>query len=242
VTLDPCSTLDIDVFLGPFAAMLDCFGFDRWHFMDRRTLRGTNWKLAHDAHSDWYHLPVLHRDSFGPQTGNRAHYTSYGPHLRMFRPEPEMPPPPEAHDIYRLQDRQPAEWPVDAMLTGGWLAFPNLTMYPLYRGGRRYMNINQIMPGRHVAESFTVQITLCEDEPDETMRRGAKHIADMVERVVRDEDLATSSRQQRALESGLLPTVCFGRNEGGNQHFHRWFDLVLHTPDDALEALFSQGG
>jgi phenylpropionate dioxygenase-like ring-hydroxylating dioxygenase large terminal subunit len=240
--LDPQSRVDIDAFLGGFGAMLDCFGLANCHFMEQRCLEGTNWKLAHDAHADWYHLPVLHRDSFGPQTGNRTIYTSYGPHLRMFRPEAEMPPPPPEHDLYRLQDEQPSDWPVEAMMTGGWLAFPNLTMYALYREGRRYININQIMPGAHVGQSFTIQTTLSEAAPDDTVIRHARHIADMVEAVVRDEDLPNSELQQRALSSGLLKSIWFGENEEGNQHFHRWFDAVLDTDDAGLASLLSWGG
>ncbi len=242
VILDPDSTLDIDSFLGPFGAMLEGFGFGSWHLLEQRSVPGTNWKLAHDAHSDWYHLPVLHRDSFGPQTGNRALYSYFGAHHRMFRPEPEVPPPLPQNDLYRQRDRVPSDWSIEALMVGGWLIFPNITLYALYRGGRRLLNLNQIMPGSHVGESLTIQLTLCEEQPDEDLRDAARKIADMVEQVVRDEDLANSARQQRALESGLLPKVRFGRNEGGNQHFHRWFDQVIATPDKDLAALFAKGG
>jgi hypothetical protein len=33
------------------------------------------------------------------------------------------------------------------------------------------------------------------------------------------------------------PSVCIGRNEGGLQHFHRWVDRILDTPDNALNEL-----
>lgn len=242
VILNPDSGLEIDGFLGPFGAMLECFGFGSWHLLEQRSVPGTNWKLAHDAHSDWYHLPVLHRDSFGPQTGNRALYSYFGAHHRMFRPEPEMPPPLPQHDLYQMQDRAPSDWSTEALMVGGWLIFPNITLYAIYRGGRRLLNLNQIMPGGKVDESLTIQLTLCEEEPDDELRDAARKIADMVAQVVRDEDLANSARQQRALDSGLLPKVRFGRNEGGNQHFHRWFDRVIETADEDMVALFAKGG
>jgi carnitine monooxygenase subunit len=46
--------------------MLERFGFDSWHVPAQRSLVGANWKLAFDAHLDSYHLPVLHRNTFGP--------------------------------------------------------------------------------------------------------------------------------------------------------------------------------
>jgi len=59
--------------------------------------------------------------------------------------------------------------------------------------------------------------------------------------VVADEDLPMSIRQQRALESGLMPTVCFGRNEGGGQQFHRWIERIMATDDAGLNILFRDG-
>ena len=84
--LDPESTLDIDGFLGDYGAMLEQFGFESWHMLDRRAMKGANWKLAFDAHLDFYHLPVLHRNSFGADVSPQAHYYHYGPHQRLARP------------------------------------------------------------------------------------------------------------------------------------------------------------
>jgi hypothetical protein len=62
----------------------------------------------------------------------------------------------------------------------------------------------------------------------------------LLEIVVRDEDYATGLRQQKALMSGGVSHVMFGRNEGGGQRFHGWLDRLLDTPDDNLNALFAQ--
>jgi carnitine monooxygenase subunit len=239
VILDPDSTLNIDGFLSMFGDMLEGFGFESWHFLQRRTLKGANWKLAFDAHLEFYHLPVLHRNTFGPKIGNRALYHYFGPHQRLVRPSARKSRNLAEHvDLFDLQQRPEVEWPTEALMLGEWIAFPNVSINSFYDGGRGVL-ISQIFPGERVDESFTVQTYLMAEPPDDTARTAAAALCDFLGHVVNDEDLATSIRQQRALASGLLPSVCIGRNEGGLQHFHRWIDRVLDAPDHLLIDLFA---
>ena len=62
-----------------------------------------------------------------------------------------------------------------------------------------------------------------------------------LEHVVRDEDYATGLRIQRALESGALTDVLFGRNEWGGQRFHRFVEALLAAEDAELPAFFAAG-
>ena len=62
-TLDPDSTLDIESYLCGYDSLLEHFGFDGWHLFDQRTIPGPNWKTAYDGYLDFYHLPVLHKDT-----------------------------------------------------------------------------------------------------------------------------------------------------------------------------------
>ena len=62
-----------------------------------------------------------------------------------------------------------------------------------------------------------------------------------LEYVVEEEDYATGLRQQKALLTGNMPHVMFGRNEGGGQRFHGWVDRLLNTDDQALPSLFRNG-
>ena len=241
VVLDPDSRLDIDGFLSSYGDMLEGFGFATWHFVQSRVLNGANWKLAFDAHLEFYHLPVLHRDSFGPKVGNRALYHFFGPHQRLLRPSTtEHRALPEPADLFAQVDRAESEWSTEALMAGEWIVFPHVSINSFYDGGRGVL-ISQVFPGERVNESFTVQTYLMAEPPDEAARAAAGDLCDFLYRVVNDEDLATSIRQQRALASGLLPVVCFGRNEGGLQQFHRWLERILETPDYALNGLFRSG-
>lgn len=241
VVLDPRSDLDIARFLSGFDALLDGFGFADWHFQPRRALPGPNWKLAFDAHNEFYHLPVLHGKSFGTAISNKTLSYPSGPHQRLARPAPtELYRVPDEASLYSLADRPEAEWGIEAMLQGGWIIFPNVGISTFYDGGRGVM-LSQVIPGATVDQSTTIQTYLTAEEPDAAARERIETVCDFVEAVVRNEDLACSFRQQSVLQSGLLDTVHLGRNEGGVQHLHQWVDRVLETPDDKLNALFAAG-
>ncbi len=239
VTLDPDTRLAPETFLAGLDGLLAGFSFENWHFVDRRELKGANWKLAMDAHPDFYHLPVLHRATFGATISNRAQYYFWGAHQRLgLHSENPNFPVPDDHDLMKQAGRPPSEWPVPAMLFGEWIMFPNVSINRFHEGGHGII-ISQIFPGAHVGESITVQTYLLENEPDAETREKALKMLDFLEHVVRDEDLVTSVAQQRVLDSGLLDSVVLGRNEGGLQHFHSWIAAVLATGDDKLSTLFA---
>ena len=49
------------------------------------------------------------------------------------------------------------------------------------------------------------------------------------------------SSAEPALKEGGLDHILFGRNEQGNQHFHKWIDKVLNSDNDKdLNSLFSK--
>jgi phenylpropionate dioxygenase-like ring-hydroxylating dioxygenase large terminal subunit len=236
--LDPDSTLDIDGFLGVFGAMLERFAFDSWQVLGRRTLDGANWKLAFDAHLEFYHLPVLHRATFGSDVSPRAYYYNWGPHQRLTRPAKRGGPAvPEYADLFAQQHLGEEHWTDEAMLLGEWIVYPNVSINSFYTGVRGVL-ISQIFPGATVDQSTTVQTYLVEHQPDDEARAAALKLFDFLGQVVDGEDLPTSFAQQRALGSGLLPSVCYGRNEGGVQRFHRWTERILDTHDSGLNTLF----
>ena len=76
VTLTPNSQLDISLFLSGYDSLLSEFGFDKWHHQKTQRVDGPNWKVAYDGYLDYYHLPILHRETFGTEIGNKANYYS----------------------------------------------------------------------------------------------------------------------------------------------------------------------
>jgi len=239
--LDPTSNLDIDGFLGDFGSMLEQFGLSTWTVLGRRSYDGANWKLAFDAHLDFYHLPVLHRNTFGPDVSPHAFYYHWGPHQRLARPGKRGGPVGTGPaDLFAQQHLPEEAWTVEAMLIGEWILYPNVSINTFYKGGRGVL-ISQIIPGTSVEHSVTVQTYLMEHEPDDEQRAAAQQLFDFLGDVVNGEDLPTSFDQQRTMSTGMLPRVRFGRNEGGLQRFHQWTERILATADADLDDLFRNG-
>lgn len=225
--LDPHAEPAFDAFLHGIDRQLEGFGFADWKYFRTQSFTGANWKLAFDAHLEFYHLPVLHRNTFGAQISNLAQYYYVGPHQRLglvARNEHVL----GLDDVNQLANMPREDWPMNILLFGEWILFPNVSINCFYKGGRGVI-ISQILPGPTVGESTTVQIFLHENAPTGDDLQDATEMADFLGHVVAEEDLPMSRNQQKAMESGLMPNVQLGRNEGGLQHFHLWVERFLST-------------
>ncbi len=239
VILDPNSQLDIRSFLCGYDALLAHFGFESWHLFDSRELEGPNWKTAYDGYLDFYHLPVLHKETFGADMYNRANYYAWGPHQRLATPSSKVVKGPDVED-QDLSTMAEEDWPNEALMGGVWTIFPHISIASFYGGDARGAMISQLFPGKTVGESTTIQFYVMEKEPnDPEVIKGAHDQFDMLKHVVRDEDYATGIRQHKALQSGLIDKVYFGRNEGGGQTFHGWVKKIVDAGDAQLLSLFA---
>jgi phenylpropionate dioxygenase-like ring-hydroxylating dioxygenase large terminal subunit len=238
--LDTRSTLSITDYLCGYDEMLAHFGFENWILFDQRQLPGPNWKTAYDGYLDFYHLPVLHANTFGSDFFNRANYFAWGPHQRLANPSKfaQRTGSTEQIDLSQLPED---DWPIDALLQGVWTIFPHISIASFYGGGGRGAMISQLFPGDTVGESVTTQFYVMEREPaTEAERTGAQEQFDFLKIVVRDEDYSTGKRQHDALMSGQMDHVLFGRNEGGGQVFHRWAERLAQANDAELNAIFAE--
>lgn len=225
--LDPKSELSIESFLSGYDGMLSHFGLESWHLFGKRTIKGPNWKIAYDGYLDLYHLPVLHRETFGPNMSNQAMYWSWGPHQRVVSPS--------RHEM--LNNLPEDQWPTEVLMTGVWTIFPHISIASFWGGGRSVM-LSQLFPGETPDESYTTQYYLMEKVPDGEQALQAEQQFNLLEYVVEVEDYATGIRQQRALKAGGRDHVLFGRNEGGGQRFHGWVDRLLKADDQQVKAMF----
>lgn len=232
VTLDPQSSLDIDTFLCGYDEMLASFGFEDWELFEARTLPSPNWKIAYDGYMDLYHLPILHRNTFGADMPNQALYYRWGPHQRVCSPNPEL---------LELEGRPESEWPTEDLIRSVWTIFPHISIASFDGGGGRAVMISQLFPGDGPLESRTVQnYVMRQLPPNDEVREAAHQQFKLLEHVVRDEDYATGFNQQRALMSRPDATVLFGRNEGGGQFFHGFLDRLIACEDNELRGFFEQ--
>jgi phenylpropionate dioxygenase-like ring-hydroxylating dioxygenase large terminal subunit len=229
--LSPGSEVDFDAFLCGYDALLAHHRLDRCELVGRQEVTGPNWKVAYDGYLDFYHLPILHKDSFGSKIPNRALYDAWGPHQRVSMPNP----------AYRaLADRPEEEWDPASLLAGVWTIFPHVSIAGFDAGGKLYM-VSQLFPGPSADESLTVQNFLASGAPDDERRAKIDEMMRFLEHVVRDEDYFTGKRIQKGVKSGAKSEFLFGRNEAGGQRFHRWVDALVACRDEALPKLLAEG-
>lgn len=227
VSLDSQGTKDLDRYLCGYGEMLDHLGLANCYFAGQQTVDGPNWKIAYDGYLDFYHLPILHKDTFGPDYSNKAIYDAWGPHQRVTAPD---------HRILVLDGIPEDDWPHDKITSGVWTIFPHVSVASFDAGGKLYM-VSQLFPGDSPDTSYTFQNFLATFDPDEEQRGLIAERMEFLLRVVRDEDYYNGNRIQRAIKTGARSHVMFGRNEAGGQRFHSWVDDLLATDSDDLGAL-----
>lgn len=232
--LTPNAEVDFDAFLAGYDEVLGHHEFETCSLVGRQSVSGPNWKVAYDGYLDFYHLPILHRESFGTKISSDALYDAWGPHQRVSMPNPAL---------LDLEHTPEDEWDVASLTSGIWTIFPHISIAEFDAGGKFYM-VSQLFPGSMPGESTTVQSFLIPGSEGgvdpERLKQVQKAMA-FLEQVVREEDYYTGFRLQRALQAGAKESCLFGRNEAGGQRFHRWVDALVASDDDALRTLLRSG-
>jgi len=221
--------IDIDTWLCGYGDYLDALQIADASFVNRQSVGGPNWKLAYDGYLDFYHLPILHKNTFGPDYGNKAIYDSWGPHQRVSSPDDRT---------LAFQDVPEDEWTLKKLTSGIWTIFPHISIARFDAGVPLFM-ISQLLPGAEPGTSTTTQHFLAAEDPTDHLEDIEKQMAFLLH-VVRDEDYFTGIRIGQALATGAKTHVMFGRNEAGGQRFHGWVDRVVGAETNAdLSALLA---
>jgi phenylpropionate dioxygenase-like ring-hydroxylating dioxygenase large terminal subunit len=232
VTLSPDSKLDFDAFFAGYDEMLEFCDFASMNHFGTRILAGPNWKISFDGYVDFYHLPILHKNTFGPDMSPDALFHRVGPHQRVTGPRGNWA---------KLEGRPTSEWP-ESVLTGGvWSVFPHGSIAGFEIDGHKIYQVARVFPGATADESVTyLDFISTAPKTDEFIAAANRQIA-FLENVVRDEDYATGLKIQRTVKTGAKKVLHFGRNEGGAQYVHGWLDALLVTADEDLNELFRNG-
>ena len=208
--LDPASPHQPSALLAGIEALLAEFGLADWTFVESRTIRGPNWKLAFDAHLEFYHLPVLHRDTFGADRSNRALYFYHGPHQPKTRADI-----PVYADLL-AQPTVPAGGPkTESLLAGEWIVFPSVSFNSFYPGGNRGLFMSQVFPASSVGESFTIQTYLAASPPGEQERAQVSGLFDVLEHAVGKEDIPPPLASRRRWRTGYLARCTLAETREG---------------------------
>lgn len=230
VVLTPGLKVDIDDFLAGYDSVLGDLNFGDCYVAGRQELKGPNWKVAYDGYRDLYHIPILHKNSFGADAAYRADYFAFGSHMRMTAPK----------GYAKLADLPEEEWEMKDLVGGVWTIFPNISVAAFDAGGMVYM-VSQMYPGANPGESVTTQNFLHTQPPDEEQAAKVAGVMGFLNAVVGGEDYYTGLRIQKALATGAKEFSLFGRNETGGQMFHKWIQALVDTDDAKLPELLVTG-
>jgi carnitine monooxygenase subunit len=231
--ITPGMHFDIDEYLCGYGEMLEHLDLANCTYVGKQSVGGPNWKLAYDGYLDFYHLPILHKDTFGPTYNNKTINDGWGPHQRNVQPDERY---------LALAELPEDEWQISKMVSGVWTIFPHISIASFDAGGKLFM-VSQLFPGDTPETSVTTQHFLAVDAPDGDRLNIIEKQMDFLLHVVRDEDYYTGNRIQRAVKTGAKSEFVFGRNEGPCQRFHDWVENLIHAETEAdTAALFAGAG
>lgn len=219
VVMTPGVPIDIESHLGGMLADLEAYELDKWHFCGVRQIKGANWKIAYDGYLEGYHFAAAHPETIHPRTfSNIMHFTAHGPHMRVGFPQVGIKESLGAMPRDTWGENENHGY--DFVRT----IFPNVSIF----FAPEITQVAQLMPGP-TPEENTTNLLFIRREPPRDAEDGAaiEGMMDWLSGVVDREDYGLGLKVQKGLSSGALQSVIFGRNERGNQHFHRYVDYYV---------------
>lgn len=231
-TLAPEHYVDVDSYLGGYDDLLAYHRFSEMHHYGTRVLDGPNWKVAYDGYVDFYHLPILHKNTFGPTFPSDAIFHHFGPHQRVTGIKLQK------KDAVRIEGIDESQWPVESMIGGVWNIFPHVAIAGFEVDDAELYQIATLYPGDNADHSMTRLDFVSLTPPTPKFSEKVDGYISFLLSVVRDEDYATGNLIQKNVKTGAKKEFVFGRNEGGAQHIHGWIDRILNASDSDLARLF----
>ena len=221
VILTPGLDIDAPAFLGGMLDDLAALKLESWYYHKQKPMDGANWKVAYDGYLEGYHFQAAHTNTVATRSpSNRAHYEGFGPHIRLGFPQ---------NSIGRLHDLPREQW--GAQENNGYdfirMLFPNFSFFL----APEMCQFAQLFPGATPDTNTTMMNYIFPKKPEsEAELQKLDEMCDFFYQVVLDEDYALGLKVQKGLESGAMTHLTFGRNEPGNQFFHKWVDYYLAEP------------
>lgn len=219
VVLTPGAEADFERFAAPMIDDMAYLDLANCYFVGTRHMKGPNWKVAYDGYLEGYHFAAAHPESIFLRTfSNLMQFDNFGPHLRVGYAQRAI--------VDKLEQIDPSKW--GEQETEGYdyvrTFFPNVSIF----AAPEIIQVSQMIPGDRPNESRT-QMYFVGRNPNPSDEEIAKlnEMADFLAGVVEREDYGAGLKVQRGLASGAMKDVVFGRNERGNQHFHKWVDYYL---------------
>lgn len=157
------------------------------------------------------------------------HFTAHGPHIRICFPHVSI--------AEKLRDVPPSEWFKQENKGFDFVRtfFPNVSIFV----APEMTQIAQLMPGPTPDKNTTRLYYISPTKPEsERAKAELDRMCTFFGDVTYEEDYLVGIEVQRGLKSGARKDVIFGKNERGNQFFHKWVQYYLdesgQTPKPTL--------
>jgi phenylpropionate dioxygenase-like ring-hydroxylating dioxygenase large terminal subunit len=210
--------IDIKTHLGPtMDAILHSYNLDKLEtFKAEGYDEPVNWKIMQDAFVDGYHIQYAHPNTAGKIIHtNILAFDDFGSHARWLAPRKA---------IDRWLDEDPGDRSLTKYVTEAYLLMPNHTLMRLPDDHFELLTFrpHPTDPGRCRME-MRVIVEPQETSPydEQTWNQRWTRNWDILLDVLHNEDFPLLRKAQKALFSGDAGTMVYGRNEVGNQVFHR---------------------
>jgi phenylpropionate dioxygenase-like ring-hydroxylating dioxygenase large terminal subunit len=215
----PGAPIDVAAWMGPEMDEI-LTGYHMEHFeMIRMSSfdEHMNWKVAEDAFVDGYHLKFVHPNSAGPYFYTNIQVVEdFGRHMRAVTPRKVID-----------QIRFTPDAPIDPYVTVGNFLMPNTT---ILRHADHYETLTFVPhPTDPNRCRMDVRLIVPPIKSDEERVLWEKNYDILVKTVIM-EDLPLNRALQETLRGRGLKPLILGRNEMGNQVFHRLYDELMATP------------
>ena len=222
--LTPDLPLDIDAWLGGMTADVAPHKFEDWYFLEAKEMQGANWKIAFDGYLEGYHFATLHTETILKVTlNNLMEFHDFGPHMRVAYGTTNIGIMDDAarNDLWKYEEQG---------FTFVRTLFPNISMYL----GLGLGQIAQLIPGPTPDKNRTILYYVHPRPPkDEEERASLAQTAQFLFDVTYGEDYVLGERIQKSLAAHPFENVMFGKNERGNQYFHKWVDYYVNDDPHA---------
>ena len=224
IILTPGIEMDLESFLGGMLPDLEAVGFADWHYCGSRDIYGANWKITYDGYLEGYHFAVAHPETIHKRTySNIMEYDFFGPHMRIGFAQ---------QGIAKLHDVPREEWGTHE--NDGYdfvrVLFPNISIFV----APEITQIAHLLPGPTPDKNRTILSYVTRHHPTTDEERAQNEtMMNFLQDVTYREDYLLGETVQKGLNSGALKNVVFGKNERGNQHFHKWVDYYVQNDPTA---------
>ena len=251
---EPTGTLDLDEQLGELNDEIAGWQMGQLVYRGESVMdMALNWKLANDTFGETYHFSRLHTNTLGRLlVGDALSYEVFGRNHRFVFP---------FKGIDELRGKPEEEWRINRAASVFYFLFPNIQV----NVGPRHANVVRIYPdkgnpGRSISrighyfnradieaqEQNRVDpdhvILDASNVFDSDLRRARTRLTpeasvELFAGTVEKEDYLMGESTQRAVESGMLDYLVFGRNEAPLHHFlYTYRDALGMPPLERLEG------